>query len=50
MTFIGAQSPTSMSGTSRMKTFSGQTIITRNNSSSDGPPTYCIRSSVGYVK
>jgi hypothetical protein len=35
-----------MSGTTRVKTFSGQTIITRNSSSSDRPSTYCIRSSV----
>ncbi|CAF3882153.1 unnamed protein product [Rotaria sp. Silwood2] len=41
----GTQSPTSMSGTTRVKTFSGQTIITRNSSSSDRPPTYCIRPS-----
>ncbi|CAF4532011.1 unnamed protein product [Rotaria sp. Silwood1] len=41
----GSQSPTSMSGTTRIKTFSGQTIITRNSSSSDQPPTYCIRPS-----
>ncbi|CAF0891250.1 unnamed protein product [Adineta ricciae] len=39
----GAQSPNNMSGTTRIsKTFSGQTIITRN-SSSDRPSTYCIR-------
>ncbi|CAF1371823.1 unnamed protein product [Adineta steineri] len=39
----GAQSPNQMSGTTRIsKTFSGQTIITRN-SSSDRPSTYCIR-------
>ncbi|CAF1577689.1 unnamed protein product, partial [Adineta ricciae] len=39
----GAQSPNNMSGTTRVsKTFSGQTIITRN-SSSDRPSTYCIR-------
>ncbi|CAF0865921.1 unnamed protein product [Rotaria sordida] len=43
----GTQSPTSMSGTTRTRvtTFSGQTIITRNSSSSDQPPTYCIRPS-----
>ncbi|UJR16183.1 hypothetical protein I4U23_003093 [Adineta vaga] len=39
----GTQSPTPMSGTTRVKTFSGQTIITRNNSSSDRPSTYFIR-------
>ncbi|CAF3741299.1 unnamed protein product [Rotaria socialis] len=39
----GTQSPTSMIGTTRVKTFSGQTIITRNSSSSDQPPTYWIR-------
>ncbi len=35
-----------MSGTTRVKTFSGQTIITRNGSSSDRPSTYSIRPSV----
>ncbi|CAM4785129.1 unnamed protein product [Rotaria magnacalcarata] len=39
----GTQSPTSMIGTTRVKTYSGQTIITRNSSSSDQPPTYWIR-------
>ncbi|CAF0810684.1 unnamed protein product [Adineta ricciae] len=42
---IGTQSPTPMSGTTRVKTFSGQTIITRNSSSSDRPSTYFIRPS-----
>jgi hypothetical protein len=39
-----------MSSTTRVKTSSGQTIITRNNSSSDRPATYCIRSSVRIKK
>jgi len=38
------QSPTPMSGITQVKTFSGQTIITRTDSA-DRPPTYCIRSS-----
>lgn len=40
-----SQSPTPMSGTTRIKTLSGQTIITRNSSASDRPSTYLIRSS-----
>jgi len=48
--YSGTQSPTPMSSTTRVKTSSGQTIITRNNSSSDRPATYCIRSSVRIKK
>ncbi|CAF1504711.1 unnamed protein product [Adineta steineri] len=39
------QSPTPMPGTTRVKTFSGQTIITRNSSSSDRPSAYVFRPS-----
>lgn len=43
---IDTQNSTAMSGTTRVKTTSGQTILTRNSSASDRPTTYCIRSSV----
>lgn len=45
--YLGAQSPNHMSGTTRIsKTFSGQTIITRNSSSDRPSTTYCIRPTV----
>lgn len=46
ISFLETQNSTSMSGTTRVKTSSGQTIITRNSSTSDRPTTYYIRSSV----